>query len=146
MSWLKSASADLRLRPLRFLIVGLANTGLGLAAIYLSKLVLHFGDVAANAIGYALGLLVAYALNSTWTFAYSGHGLIAASRFLLAFMISYGANLFVVWTLIEQASVNGYVAQAAGIPPYTICFYVLCKWFVFRDKRPMGLSRLQNPG
>lgn len=146
MSWLKSTRPALRLRPLRFVIVGLANTCLGLAAIYFSKLILHLGDIAANASGYAFGLAVAYALNSTWTFEYSGRGLAAAGRFLLAFVISYGANLLVVWVLIEQASVDSYFAQAAGVPPYTVCFYLLCRWFVFRDRRIAGFSGLQSPG
>jgi putative flippase GtrA len=129
--WLRSL---LRLKLLRFLMVGLANTALGLSVIYFAKLVLRLDDVVANAMGYALGLLASYALNSAWTFDYRGRNVTAIGKFLAAFLISYGVNLLTVWCLI-QASVNSYVAQAAGIPPYTLCFYLLCRLIVFRDKR-----------
>jgi putative flippase GtrA len=131
---------------LRFVIVGFANTALGLAVIYFAKLVLEFGDVAANATGYACGLVAAFALNSTWTFGYRGRAAIAIAKFLGSFLIAYGANLLTVWYLIERAAVNNYVAQAVGILPYTLSFYLLCRLFVFRDKRGNGHTAPQLPG
>jgi putative flippase GtrA len=146
MSWPRSLRFLLRLQPLRFLIVGFANTALGLAVIYFATLVLQFGDVAANAAGYACGLVVAFALNSTWTFGHRGRAAAAIGKFLASFLISYGANLLTVWYLIERVSVNNYVAQAVGILPYTISFYLLCRLFVFRDKRGDGRTAPQLPG
>jgi putative flippase GtrA len=134
MSWLKNTRRALDLRLLRFVIVGLANTGLGLATVYLLKVALGFADIPANAAGYGVGLAAAYALNSKWTFGYGGRTLATGGRFLFAFAISYGANLLAVWWLIERASLNSYVAQAAGIVPYTLCFYALCSLFVFRAR------------
>ena len=134
MSWLRNLRPALRWRPLRFLIVGFANTALGLAAIYIAKLVFKFDDVTANATGYAFGLLVGYGLNSTWTFDHRGRVPAAIGRFAIAFLLSYGLNLLVVWCLINRASVNSYAAQALGIMPYTLCFYLLCRSFVFPDK------------
>src|SRR5215470_385640 len=134
MSWLRSLRPVLRWRPLRFLMVGFANTAIGLAAIYVAKLAFKFDDVAANAIGYAFGLAVGYGLNSTWTFEYRGRALAGIGRFAIAFLLSYGLNLLVVWCLINRAAVNSYVAQALGVLPYTLCFYLLCRSFVFPDK------------
>ena len=131
MSWLRSLRPLLGFQPLRFLLVGLTNTALGLLTIYVAKLVFHLGDVAANAMGYAFGLLVGYGLNSTWTFEYRGCLPAAIGRFAIAFLLSYGLNLITVWWLIEHASVDSYIAQALGIFPYTLCFYLLCRWFVF---------------
>jgi putative flippase GtrA len=144
MSWPRSLSALLRLQPLRFLVVGLANTALGLAAIYFAKLVLQFDDIAANATGYACGLVAAFVLNSTWTFGYRGRTVPAIGRFLASFLVAYGANLLTVWGLI-QASVNGYIAQAAGILPYTLCFYLLCRLIVFHDRRHRPQAAPQIP-
>jgi putative flippase GtrA len=134
MSWPRSLSSALRLRPLRFLAVGFANTALGLAVIYIAKFVFAFNDVAANATGYAFGLLVGYGLNSTWTFDYRGRIPAALARFAIAFLLSYGLNLLAVWFLIKEATVNSYIAQALGIMPYTLCFYLLCRSFVFPVK------------
>src|SRR5262249_15324369 len=110
------------------------NTALGLLMVYVAKLVFHLGDVAANATGYVFGLLVGYGLNSTWTFEYRRRVPAAIGRFAIAFLLSYGLNLIVVWCLIERASVDSYIAQALGIVPYTLCFYLLCRWFVFPAK------------
>lgn len=77
-------------------------------------------------------------MNSAWTFDYRGRNATAAGKFLLAFAISYGVNLVTVWLLIEQASVNSYLAQALGIPPYTICLFLLSKLVVFRGRTSFG--------
>ncbi len=143
MSWRNNPIAANLLEPVRFVMVGFVNTAVGLGVIYLTKLLLGFGDVVANATGYACGLTVSYALNSTWTFGYRGRNVTAACKFVLAFAISYAANLSTVWFLIERASVNSYVAQALGIVPYTACFYLLSKFLVFRRvpmDRPKPLS------
>jgi putative flippase GtrA len=131
---------------LRFLIVGAANTILGLAVIYLAKLVLQFGDIAANALGYGCGLAAAFVLNASWTFDYRGRTAIAIAKYLAAFLIAYGANLLTVWYLIERAAVNDYIAQAAGILPYTLTFYLLCWLFVFRDKQSEARPAPLAPG
>jgi len=122
-------------QPLRFLAVGAANTLAGLTVIYLAKLLLGFGDFAANVSGYACGLAIGYLLNSTWTFDYRGRNAAAIGRFLLAFLAAYAANLLTVWTALHHLHLNGYLAQALGILPYTICFYLLSKLFVFRVTR-----------
>jgi putative flippase GtrA len=121
-------------RPARFAIVGVVNTIVGLSVIYLCKFVLNLSDVPANVLGYAVGLVVSFYLNSIWTFAYRGLVLLAALRFLMAFLISYGINLATVLILIEKLGVNSYLAQAAGIPAYTVAFYLLSKTFVFGAK------------
>lgn len=120
-------------RPIRFVIVGVLNTLVGLAVIYGCKYFLGMGDVAANIIGYAVGLTVSFVLNSSWTFEYSGPKLAAAGRFLVVFAISYGVNLATVMGLIHLAGVNSYLAQAAGMPVYTICFYLLSRVYAFRS-------------
>lgn len=121
-------------RPVRFAIVGVVNTIVGLSVIYFCKFVLNVSDVPANVLGYATGLVVSFHLNSIWTFAYRGLVLLAALRFLVAFLISYGINLATVLILIEKLDVNSYLAQAAGIPAYTAAFYLLSKTFVFGAK------------
>ncbi len=128
--------------PLKFVAVGLANTAVGLSIIYLLKW-FGSGDVAANAAGYALGLMVSFVLNRRWTFAHSGAAVPAALRFLLVFAVSYLANLFTVLWLIDVLHVNGYVAQVMGVPPYTILFYFGSRHFAFprAGEHSAGYSR-----
>ena len=120
-----------------FLLVGVANTLVGLSVIYLIKWLGAAGDTIANACGYVFGLLVSFILNRNWTFRHSGTVLPAAIRFLMVFAIAYAANLGVVLILIHQVGVNGYFAQLLGVPPYTALFYLGSRYFAFR-RHPVG--------
>lgn len=117
---------------IRFLLVGVVNTLVGLVVIFGLKFFLQAGDVLANAAGYLVGLSVSFLLNRSWTFRHRGNVGGAAVRFFAAFIIAYAINLSVVLTLIEWWSVNGYLAQALGVPPYTVTFFLLSKYFAFR--------------
>ena len=121
-------------RPFRFVVVGLVNTAVGLIIIYGCKYFLDMNNVLANVLGYAVGLVVSFALNASWTFGYQGPMLSAAGRFLVAFLISYLVNLATVMALIHLAGVNSYLAQAAGMPVYTVCFYLLSRTYAFRTR------------
>jgi putative flippase GtrA len=116
----------------RFLSVGMLNMLVGLLVIYACKWFFHVGDAAANAIGYAAGLTTSFTLNSRWTFAYRGRRLPALIKFLLVAAVAYGMNLLTVLILIHHAGMNGYIAQALGIPPYTLTTYLASKFIVFR--------------
>jgi putative flippase GtrA len=115
----------------KFLSVGVANTVVGLLVIYLAKWFLHLGDIAANASGYSVGLLLSFALNSQWTFAYRGPRLPALARFMAVTLIAYGMNLATVLGAITWAGLNSYVAQALGIVPYTATAFLASKYLVF---------------
>jgi putative flippase GtrA len=117
----------------RFLSVGMLNMLVGLLVIYACKWFFHVGDAAANAIGYAAGLATSFTLNSRWTFAYRGPALPALIKFLLVAAVAYGMNLLTVLVLIHYAGMNAYIAQALGIPPYTLTTYLASKFIVFRS-------------
>ncbi|MBM3490482.1 MAG: GtrA family protein [Alphaproteobacteria bacterium] len=102
----------------RYLAVGLGNTALGLAVIYGCKWALGWPDIAANLAGYAVGLVVSYVLNARWTFRYAGSWWRGFTRFLAVVALAYVANLVTVLALIGFGW-NSYLAQAAGILPYT---------------------------
>ena len=119
------------IQPLRFGIVGIVNTALGLGAIFAAKSLLGLGDLPANIVGYAVGLLASFTLNRRWTFRHTGSPVPAAVRFSVAFAVSYTLNLVTVLALIEGLQINAYIAQAAGVIPYTIVFYLLSARLVF---------------
>ena len=116
----------------RFLSVGALNTAIGLLVIYACKWFFQLDDVAANAIGYAVGLTIGFTLNSRWTFAYRGPQLPALIKYLLVAALAYAMNLLTVLMLIHFAGVNGYLAQALGIAPYTLTTYLASRFIVFR--------------
>lgn len=118
--------------PLKFVVVGIANTLIGLIAIYLCKWLLGFSDALANISGYMIGFAVSFLLNRGWTFRHSGAVLPALGRFLTIFALAYLLNLATVLIAIHSFGVNSYLAQAIGIVPYTVFFYLGSRYFAFR--------------
>ena len=122
-------------RPLRFGVVGLLNTVLGLAIIFAAKAFLGLGDLAANLVGYGLGLLCSFFLNRSWTFRHEGRMFATFWRFGIAFAVAYVLNLVTVFALRDAMSLNSYLAQSGGVIPYTISFYLMSAYFVFPARR-----------
>jgi putative flippase GtrA len=115
--------------------VGVANTLLGLLVIYGAKWVAGLPDLPANLLGYIVGLTVSYFLNARWTFAFRGRHGAAAPRFLLVILVAYLSNIATVYALLGLA-INSYIAQAAGIIPYTAIGYLGAALFAFRHPDP----------
>jgi putative flippase GtrA len=119
----------------RLLLTGAANTLLGLAIIYALKL-LGMHDVTANLLGYALGISISYAMHAAWSFSYRGSIRAALPRYVLVTVLAYLANLATVSVALYWWGLNGYVAQAFGIPPYVLVGYLGAKLYVFRRVAP----------
>jgi putative flippase GtrA len=116
---------------LRFLVVGLINTGLGLATIAVALKVLGGQPYIANGLGYAVGILLGYEINRRWTFGSSRSAVITAPKYLLVFAVSYAINLLVLMLALRQPDVHPLLAQGAAILAYSVVFYLLCRYVVF---------------
>jgi putative flippase GtrA len=114
----------------RFLLVGVMNTLTTLSLIFLAKGWMGLGDAAANALGYAVGLTLSFILNRRWTFRHQGSISRSLPAFLAVQALAYLLNLTCVLSLIELG-VNAYLAQAMGIPPYTLASYLGSRYLVF---------------
>lgn len=115
----------------RFSVVGILNTCATLAVIY-ALMLIQLNAYIANLIGYSVGLVISFTLNRRWTFrSRTNSPLKTAGRFLIAVLFSYLANIVVVHLLLTM-NVSPYLAQVAGMPVYTVCFFVLSKFFVFK--------------
>ncbi|UAJ09806.1 GtrA family protein [Glacieibacterium megasporae] len=115
---------------LRFLTVGVANTLLTLAIIYL---LMHLGvDYrVANAVGYLVGFVVSFVLNRNWTFAHEGHWVASLARWLVVAAVAYGGNLLTVVVLHQWLGVDARLAQLGGMPVYTLISYAGGRFFAF---------------
>jgi putative flippase GtrA len=120
----------------RFLLVGVLNTAVGLGATYASKYFFSIRDVPANGIGYLVGLTNSFFWNRRWTFSHSGDTVWTAARFVLVFAVAYSANLMLMLSLISRLRLNSYAAQALATIPYTVLFYLGSRYFVF-VRRPV---------
>ena len=120
-------------QSLRFGAVGVVNTAIGLLAIYGVIFFFNTGPVFANAVGYAIGLAVSFALNRIWTFGDGRSVGKVLPRYLLAAVISYLFNLSVVLIGTHYFGVGPYLVQLYGNGIYTVTFFLCCRWFVFKE-------------
>ena len=120
-------------QSLRFGAVGVVNTVIGLLAIYAVIFFFNTGPATANAVGYAIGLAVSFALNRIWTFGDGRSVGKVLPRYLLAAAISYLLNLSVVLLCTHYFDVGPYLVQLYGIGIYTVTLFLGCRWFVFQE-------------
>lgn len=122
----------------RFLAVGMANTAAGLAFIYGAR-TLGLGEVAANATGYATGLMLSFGLNRQWTFRQRGPLLPHVLRFATVMLLAWLVNVAVLLELMRWG-VSAVFAQAGAVLPYTVVSYLGCRWWVFANR----LNRMEG--
>ena len=117
---------------LSFGLVGLANTAVGLLVIFGCMAFAGTSPLVSNAIGYGFGLGVSFLLNGRFTFRQSRLFFGMLTRFLSVCALSYAANAACVGVLAAR---DKYAAQIAGVAIYAALSFVLCRVFVFRERR-----------
>jgi putative flippase GtrA len=117
----------------KFLLTGVLNTLVGLSVIYLLMWLLAIPAKPANLIGYAVGIVFSYQVNSRWTFGYREALWPVLPRYALVVVLAYLANLACLRSLLEWR-VNAYVAQALALPPYTAIGFLGMRFWVFNKK------------
>lgn len=128
---------------IRYLLVGVVNTLVGLGTIYFAMYFLGMRIAFANAAGYLVGILVSFILNRNWTFGSQGPVAPSFLRFLLVLVVGYVANLVTVLFVHTRLELNAYVAQAIGIVPYTAIGFLGSRYFVFGTHQRIS-SAAQN--
>ncbi|MBW9118306.1 GtrA family protein [Rhizobium cauense] len=116
---------------LRYLCVGLFNSLLGYAVIFSCMYVLLLDAVTSNLAGYGVGLAASFFLNKYFTFRAGSRSISEPLKFVLVFIVSYTANLFVLITLIDIFHVHKGFAQLPAGAIYIALSYALNKHFVF---------------
>ena len=136
----------------RFVLVGLVNTAVGLLSIYAIIFFFNANPALANAIGYAIGLAVSFALNRLWTFGDTQSIVKVLPRYLTVAGISYLLNLCVVLIGTHYYGIGPYLIQLFGIAVYTPTMFIGCRLFVFNnngatepDKKIFSMSQ-RKPG
>lgn len=119
------------LRAGRFLLTGVVNTSVGLAAVALARSVPGASEYAANLVGFAAGLACGFVLNRWWTFQDQQKVTIAVPRYLTAFAMSYLVNVLLLTICLNILKLPNNVAQTVALITYSATFFVLCRWFVF---------------
>lgn len=119
-------------RLLRFGLTGLANSAVGWAVIF-GGLWAGMSGLAANAAGYAVGLLLSFTLNRRFVFGVTGAVSVReVAKFLAAFAVAYGVNVAVLMAAQSVLGADSALAQLPAIGAYIVIFFLLSQFFVFK--------------
>ena len=119
-------------KMVRFGLVGVLNTAVGLGIIFLLYNVFHVDYRVANGWGYAIALINSFFWNKHWTFASNLPWLREAAVFLLVFFVSYGANFLALLLCVEKFGVNANLSQVIANVVYTTVNFLGNRWVTFR--------------
>lgn len=135
------------LQLFKYAVVGVMNTLLTLIIIFICKSLLDINPYVSNAIGYVCGLINSFLWNRAWVFhAKNGKMHRQAVYFLVGFLLCYGIQLLVVWSLNKSSfgdieililgfTLSGYgLATLIGNVVYTLCNFVYNKVVAFKIK------------
>jgi putative flippase GtrA len=120
---------------IKYLAVGLANTLVGYGVFFSLA---HYSAVPpeiANALGYALALIVAFSLNRIFVFKSSIQNSKALPKFIAASSLSFAINQLVLVFFLRLLNWPAELSQLPAMASYTLVFYYLNKNFVFSDFR-----------
>lgn len=80
---------------------------------------------------------MSFFLNSRITFRKRRVNRYTMIRFLGAFVVAFLINLAIVLMVTDIWMKQGLLASLSGVPLYTIVFYMLCEYWVFRHPHPI---------
>ena len=111
----------------RFLLVGLLNTGFSYA-VYVLFLYLGLTYVLANLMALLLGIMFSFRSQSALVFRRRNPRLMV--RFAACWLMIFGLNIGVI-TLLMRTGFDAYVAGALALLPMTLISYFVQRLLVF---------------
>ncbi len=115
----------------KYLMVGAVNTIAGFAVIVFCLEIIRLPPVAANAIGFAAGLVLSFLLNRSFAFRSSvpiGSGLI---RFAMVAGAGYLLNLASLLVSERILHFGTYPSQIVGVATYVLVVFFASRGLVF---------------
>ncbi|WP_454868820.1 GtrA family protein [Pseudomonas farris] len=123
------------MQPLKYIFAGVVNTAIGYGVFLALITLFNTNPAYANAIGYGIALIAAFALNKIFVFNQSTTDRSTIPKFILAFAISFTINQLMLLIVYQRMGVPAEIAQIFAMVSYTVVFYLLNKEFVFHKKQ-----------
>lgn len=141
-SYVLPTNSETATQAVKFLLVGLINTAVGLGTIYTLMWGLDVNPYVANMVGYSLALCTSYVLNRFWTFKAERGSKRQVVLFLAVFAISYAAQMGTLWLLITTGEVSPDFAQLGALIVYTTTNFIGNKFLTFKDPESRSEDKL----
>ena len=120
-------------QAIKYGVVGVSNTLITMAVIYIMMKLLGCREGLSNITGYVAGLLNSFIWNKQWTFKDSTAGWKkSAFRFGLAFAVCYLLQWGLVTFLNARLPVDHYYNHLIGMAFYTVLNFIMNKFYTFK--------------
>jgi len=116
---------------IKFGLVGVINTLIGLGAIYVLMYFFSTNPFISNFIGYGMGALISFYLNKLWTFSDKKPITKVLPKYIFIIFVSYTFNLISIYLAISVLHINQYISQLLGICIYSIIMFLCLRFYVF---------------
>lgn len=130
----------------KFLIVGVINTLIGAAIMFLSYNLLNFSYWVSSALNYIAGGIVSFFLNKHFTFQNKERSLKQVLLFALSvavcYIIAYSVAKPLIANILSQSPgvIKDNAALLTGMVLYTGLNFILQKFIVFRRKNERKIN------
>lgn len=114
----------------RYALAGVLNGIVGFAAIFI-LMDLGANPFISNLSGYALGLAIGFATSKLFVFRSKNKMASEAWRYIVAFGVSYLANLIVLAVTLSWLVFSPVLVQTAAVSTYVLTMYMLAHFFVY---------------
>lgn len=128
----------LDIRFLKFMVVGVINTVVGTAIMFIMYNVFHQSYWISSASNYVVGSILSYFLNKYFTFESKKKSLSQVLKFVLnislCYLVAYGiAKPAVTWMLQgQQGALRDNLAMVVGMVLFTLLNYIGQRAYVFK--------------
>lgn len=126
---------------LKFMLVGVVNTLVGIAVMFFCFNVLAWSYWVSSALNYMVGSIVSYLLNKRYTFQQKGHDWYTILKFIvnitICYVLAYGfAKPLVTWLLSGfTTNVQGNIALLVGMVLFVAFNYIGQRFWAFSPKK-----------
>jgi putative flippase GtrA len=122
-------------QAIKYGIVGVSNTIVTAAVIWIMMKLFGCPAVLSNITGYIAGVLNSFILNKQWTFKSSDGWIGSAIRFGIVFGICYLFQLGLLLYLNKHLSTDPYYNQLIAMVFYTIINFLMNKFYTFKEPK-----------
>ena len=125
---------------IKFVLVGIVNTLVGTAVMFIAYNVFHFSYWISSAANYVIGSICSYFLNKYFTFQNKDKSPVIILKFIinitLCYLIAYGgAKRLILWLLADMPKiVQDNIAMVCGMGLFVILNYFGQRFFAFKKK------------
>ncbi len=122
----------------KFILVGIANTIIGTAIMFIFYNVLHLDYWVSSASNYFFGSICSYLLNKCFTFKYHEKGFASLIRFtiniLFCYLLAYGIAKPMMKLLLSnyKVSIQENISMLLGMCLFVLFNYIGQRYFAFK--------------